>query len=352
MKAELESYHTACLSDANRRFRTMIIALTHRLDQFLSTQLSPSQLLQDLDVTLTARSAGTQRLIEAKLTVRCVESFSDLRRRFTHHMREEEGDAVLAFTPDSQFQVLHSDVTPACRADVSHAYQRQPLPPPKRGLEEQREEERKAATAPIDTPHHHHSAYSLARPLAAFRARATRARAGYTPAPKVSSVEEETVVPEPKPRSGSFDLSHSAAASTGPWPPSPSKDRPRAAAPPVAPIEPYPMPGMSAADPSPAPRATLHPPPSSSPLPHAPLLILDEDVAIINFVADFTPTLHVHLLGAVVPRVRPGGQHGAQAAAACSRAAPAGAGGEAGRGDACSPSRFSLAQRYRFPPAR
>ena len=314
MKAELDSYHSACLSDANRRFRSLIIGLTHRLDLFLSTQISPSQLLQDIDVTLTVKAAGTQRTIEAKLSVRCVETFSDLRRRFVHYMREEQGDAVLAFTPDSQFQLLNADINAACRSNVSHAFVRQPPPPPtKRSAEEHREEERKAHADLAPHLHPHHSAYSLARPLAAFRARATRARAGY--GLKVSSVEEESAVASTiaadghGSRSGSFEMSQgsaSASPSTS-WPPSPpSKESARA---PTFAASAHPLDGhpsshthsaSSFAEPSPA-----HTPLSVSDFPTAPpsrwpLLILDEDVAVINFVADFVPQLTVHLLGAVV----------------------------------------------------
>ena len=318
MKAELDSYHRACLSDANRRFRSMIIGLTHRLDHFLSTQISPSQLLQDLDVSLTVKAAGSQRTIEAKFSIRCIETFSDLRRRFVHFMREERGDAVLAFTPDSQFLILNATVNPACKTDVSHAYVRQPpAPPSKRQQEEQREEERKAAHVDVAP----HSMYSLTRPLAAFRARATRARAGYATkvSTKVSSVEEESSVNTTPVgdgggtgRRGSTDLSGASGAATtqtSSWPPSPSSDQQQRASTFTASqdIQPLPMPSFSTSDALPSSSHSSSPsvPPSSSissstSLAPPPLLILDEDVAVMNFVADFVPRLTVHLMGAVV----------------------------------------------------
>ena len=318
MKAELDVYHMACLSDANRRFRSMIIGLTHRLDTFLSTQISPSQLLQELDVQLTVKAANSQRSIECKFSCRCVETFSDLRRRFVHFMREERGDAVLAFTPDSQFLVLNSAVNPACKTDMAHAYAVQPPPQPsKRQQEEQREEERKAAQH-ADAAHHSTMYAGLTRPLAAFRARATRARAGYAAkvSTKVSSVVEEESSASSTPvgdgassgRRGSTDLSAAASAAAAPlssWPPSPSKDRPRppSSAPPPDTIQPLSMPTFSSTFDAPD-SSSSHPPPSAPPPTSSPalppLLILDEDVAVINFVADFVPHLTVHLLGAVV----------------------------------------------------
>ena len=310
MKAELDTYHHAQLSDANRRFRTMIIALTQRLDHFLSTQVSPSELLQDVDVRLEARAAGDGRVLAATFSVRCVETFSDLRRRFVHWMREEQGDAVLAFTPDSQFCIPGGRVNASCRTNVHDTYIKQQQPTRDEHVEHP-EEERK------QPPSH---SYSLTRPLAAFRARATRARAGYGLKQAATSVEEEVVTAE-NGRVGSGDVSAGAPAGNVPspsHPPSPRSqksssshathtahhDSPR----PHSTTDSHPSPSISA--PSSSASAALSTHPSSHTQTHthtaapppvdSPLLIVDEEVAIINFLPDFVHSLSLRLLGAVV----------------------------------------------------
>ena len=299
MKAELDTYHNAQLSDANRRFRTMIIALTQRLDHFLSTQVSPSELLQDVDVRLEARAAGDGRLLAATFSVRCVETFSDLRRRFVHWMREEQGDAVLAFTPDSQFCIPAGQVNAICRTNVHDSYIKQQQPVHDEH-DEHPEEERK------QPPSHY---YSLARPLAAFRARATRARAGYGLKQPTASVEEEAVTAE----SGRIGGSEAAAGSSVGNMPSfshpPSPRSLKAASNHSTPTahhdsshqHPFTDPhhtAPTAAASSHSAHSASHTNSHSTAL--SSLLIVDEEVAIINFLPDFVHSLTLKLLGAVV----------------------------------------------------
>ena len=318
MKAELDAFHSACLSDANRRFRSMIISLTHRVDNFLSTLVSPSQLLQDLDTTLHVRSAATGRVITAQFAVRCVETFSDLRRRFVHWMREEQGDAVLAFTPDSQFLLPHGEVNAACRTNIQHCYTRQQ---PQHNAASSSSSKQAPLRPPAPAAHAdslHYTAYqSLSRPLAAFRARATRARAGY--ALKISGVEEEATA------AGGSDAQHrgSGTSSTLLSPPSPQSTAANSNSRSGQSLAASSSFSVSAAD-SNSPSASglpnsatwsspssssfssspvlgpARPPSSSSPSPQWPILILDEDIALVNFIADGVTSLTVDLLGAVV----------------------------------------------------
>ena len=303
MKAELDTYHNAQLSDSNRRFRTMIIALTQRLDTFLSTQVSPSELLQDVDVRLEARAAGDGRLLAATFSVRCVETFSDLRRRFVHWMREEQGDAVLAFTPDSQFCLPGGQVNANCRTAVHDSYIRQQQPPHD-DHSEHPEEERK------QPPSH---SYSLARPLAAFRARATRARAGYGLKQPPASVEEEAVTSESG-RVGSGDVGSTPSFAHPPSPRSQkgvshhpnnashhdsshqhsTTDAHSAASSSVSSSSSTASSAHSAFHNHAQTTTASLPPPASA------LLIVDEEVAIINFLPDFVHSLSLKLLGAVV----------------------------------------------------
>ena len=310
MKAELDTYHNAQLSDANRRFRTMIIALTQRLDHFLSTQVSPSELLQDVEVRLEARAAGDGRLLAATFSVRCVETFSDLRRRFVHWMREEQGDAVLAFTPDSQFCVPGGQVNASCRTNVHDSYVKQQQPTHYEHSDHP-EEERKQ-------PPPSHS-YSLTRPLAAFRARATRARAGYGLKQQSPSVEEETITAESG-RLGNGDGSAGSSVGTMPsfsHPPSPrslkgvsqhSNHSPlhdsshQHSTTDTLPSASHSASSFTSASFSSAHSASQGNTHSTAPLPlvSSSLLIVDEEVAIINFLPDFVHSLSLRLLGAVV----------------------------------------------------
>ena len=310
MKAELDTYHNAQLSDANRRFRSMIIALTQRLDHFLSTQVSPSELLQDVDVRLEARAAGDGRLLSATFSVRCVETFSDLRRRFVHWMREEQGDAVLAFTPDSQFCVHGGQVNANCRTNVHDSYIKQQQATHDEHNEHP-EEERKHAP-----PSH---SYSLTRPLAAFRARATRARAGYGLKQQQSPTVDEEAVAGESGRIGSGDGNAGGSVSGMPsfsHPPSPrslkstnhstNTPHPQDSSHQHSNFDTH-LTASTSTSSSPFAASSAHsnaahtnshstapPPPLSS------LLIVDEEVAIINFLPDFVHSLSLKLLGAVV----------------------------------------------------